>query len=211
MTISALYTVFFMVNEKDRKNLFIAGFLAPSILLTLFNVNYNKPEESKKEIKSSVEDVEELSFNFTDLLIPSAYAQDNHPVQGKTIKKEQFEPSFADGVYSELGIKQTTQADSYANVIGKSKNSAVLQRNLEKLKNIYEIRDKVKIVTPKGSPYGYIVVGSFGTNNDIILENQKLKELARTKYADSSRQELRNIAKMLLGAKIIDMRDTFAN
>lgn len=112
--------------NKMKKNAFILGLLAPSLLLALST----RPVGKEKSVAETIEGLPKLG----SLFIQSAHAEssscpkgyikapDSKCIEGEEIKKKEVEPAFAQAVLAAMGRPQPTK--KYTFVVGTTMNGA---------------------------------------------------------------------------------------
>jgi hypothetical protein len=199
-----------------KKNAFILGLLAPSLLLALATSPVGKGES----VTDTIEGLPKLG----SLVVRSAYAQpptcpkgyiiapDGKCVKGEEIKKKDVEPTFGQAVLTAIGRAQPVKKYTY--VVGITKDGAKAE---EVAKNINESIFKAdnsqaisaKVVKPEGKKVLFVTVGTLSAPSDALKIKALVKSSAINALTISGDTVTRSTAQLLLKGKLVEGRALF--
>jgi hypothetical protein len=202
--------------DKIKKNAFILGLLAPSLLLALTA----RPIGKEGSLAETLESLPKLG----SLIVRSAYAQsapcpggyikapDDKCVEGDEIKKKQVEPTFGQAVLTAIGRAQPPE--KYIFVVGITKDGAKAE---EVAKNIREkiLKSKTsgeisaKVVRPEGKGVLFVTVGTLSSKADALKVKAMVESSAINALTKAGDPVTKSSAELLLKGRIIEGRTLF--
>jgi hypothetical protein len=199
-----------VASDKIKKNAFILGLLAPSLLLALVARPVGEGESAIDPLKGLP--------RLGNLMVVSAYAEsppcpegyvvtaDGKCIKGEEIKKKEVEPTFGQAFLSAIGRTQVSQ--KYAFVVGITKDGAKAE---EVAKNINEKILKgetsqaisARVMRPEGRGILFVTVGELGTPSEVLKTKALAESLAIGVLGKTRDPVTKSYAELLLKGKIV--------
>jgi hypothetical protein len=209
----------FFTEDNIKRNTFIAGLLAPSILLTFFsapNFRVDSIGEAPKEIK-------QLSVN----VIAAAHAQETAPSAKQEIKTPALEPPISSIRKSDveltfkeaflLALGRPQKVNSYLFIIGKTPDKAKAIDTAASINYIIKGTQAAKtdrlppakVIQIEGTEDYFVTLGALQTSS-AALGTKKVAYSAALDLLNESRSvPTTTTAPLLLEGKVIDTREFF--
>ena len=197
---------------KIRKNAFVLGLLAPSLLLAILN----QPIKGRQIPDEGIMNVPKIG----GWLIPSAHAQEQSTPRGAseteqpkivTLKKNQVEPSFGDALWSALGRRDIVTPYFY--VVGTTMDKEKALKAAETVNRLLspETADKLKaqVVKPEGVASYYVTVGNLGTPYKAYETKSAAMAAASKALTAKPSSESKEAASLLLEGKVVKGQSFF--
>jgi len=217
VVLGAVTGVFF-AEHNVRRNTFVAGLLAPSILLSFFSA----PNFRFESIGEAPKDIKPLSLS----IVSEAYAQQAAPSPGQTgeaappplvttIRKSDVEPTFKEALLLALGKPQPV--DTYLFVMGKTPDKAKAIATATSINNFIKAMEsveiaklpQVQIIKIEGMPDYFVALGALQKSSAVIATKKFAYSAATTSLTESTDVQARKLAPLLLEGKVVDARDFF--
>ncbi len=213
--VAVFFTDDSLEEAKRKKSAFLAGLMAPSVLLAILH----SPVQGKGLADTLKPDLGPIP-KITGLFVGSAYAQPNPDsiLEGTTqfleLKKDQVEPRFVDGFKLAIGRGEPTKNLVY--VLGQtdSKYKALsVATNVNKFLSAATGSSKTtaNVLQPEGSNSWYVTVGTVGSASDTAASRNTARSAAiEALTATGAVSKYKPEAKLILEGKVVNAATLFA-
>ncbi len=209
VVVSLIFTERSLTPSKLKKNAFILGLLAPSLLIAIAS----RPIE----IKGSGSNIMKSLTPLGSLIIQPAYAESGCPgglieagnecIEGKEINNKDVGPTF--GQAFKAAITRTQVPKKYTFVIGVTKNGLKAEKvakdiNKHILAGTSDGGISAKVVKPEGKGTYYVTVGKLGSPENVLKVKTSVESSAIDALANKDDEATKDSAKLLLKGKIVE-------
>lgn len=211
VVVSIYFTDRSVSNEKIKKNAFIMGLLAPSLLLAIASSPIGQDETNKSSLKGIT--------NLTGLIVRSAHAEvvkcpsgtvrapQGLCIKGQLITKNQVEPSFKEAFKRAIGRGKLVK--KYTFIVGVTKDAKVAKKTANQLNKtiLNDLLDgsiTARVVKPEGHDVLYVAVGNFVSARRAVATQGKVNDVAINTLMGSRNLAAKTSAKLLLKGRLVE-------
>lgn len=209
VVVSLIFAERSLTPGKLKKNAFILGLLAPSLLIAIASRPIGTEGSGSNVIKSLT--------RLGSLITQPAYAESGCPggfipaeggcIKGKEINNKDVGPTFGEAV--KAAISRTQVPKKYTLVIGVTKNGLKAEevaKNINKniLAGTTDEAISAKVVKPEGKGTYYVTVGKLGSPENVLKVKTSVESSAIDALAKKDDKATEDSAKLLLKGKIVE-------
>lgn len=202
VALGVIVAVFFtddsLEDGKRKKSAFIAGLLAPSLLLAI--VRQPVPQVKTEDI-----------FKITGVLVSSAYAQtlpakpSAATVPVVEVSKAQIEPSFTDGLRLAIGRGEQRNYLFVLGQAGTREKAVSAAEDVNKLLLAKNLTPSARVIHPTGAPAWFVTLGGMGSSAVAAKFRETGKTVARDALSENRiTPNEKNAALLVLEGKVVD-------
>ena len=207
-------------NEKIKKNAFVLGLLAPSLLLAI--TTNNAASQPRENPAQKVPDLPASIIG--EFILPNAWASATCSagmvsivtedgalcVEGNSIKKAQLEPSYAEAFKQALGRGRA--ASKYSFVVGRTTDVTVARKLTADINSMVLTSSELKamISVPEGNGMLFVTIGSPDEKQTAEhIKDVVTKQAIKTVHETRAMQETVDVANLLVNGIVVETKLLF--